>query len=613
MKKWFEIQNKAAEPAAEILIYEQIGKDWFSDDGIGAKDFADALAEIPKDRPLTVGINSPGGNVWDGLAIYHLLKARGDKVTTRIDGIAASIASVIALAGSKVLMPENALMMIHRAWGVLQGNAADMTKMASDLEKHDDVIAGIYSAKNGKSKEANLAAMDSETWFNGTEARAFGLVDATTPQVKMAASFDLSRFKNFGATSGTQIIPATSALASDEVAPSSLSAGIPPEENQPTAAAPGGNPTPTNTMPTQDQTPAAALPATDFAPVIAAINKLGDTFTATANQPGAAPLSGTVTVSENPAVAKFRSMEHGSTKASFIKAHYNLLARELPAAGIYNANTVDSGLANSLLSSAAVDVMRTRIAPLGAFTRQVELSPLSKRQVINVPLISTSGGINTNPANFETGDTTAADVAVTVNQYNRNWYVSHADGNLGIKLAQLAPTNAKVLAEGIMALVTAKMASPISSQVIGTAANFSSSALPAILGAGKNFAKTTLLLDGGHLAYLLPTNNYAFKFGEEGAYGFDGGIYKNNLWTGATTNAAGFVCGPDAIVIATGQPASLPSGEMISQEVIDLGNSITCTVSTWFSRSTRAIWGSYDVMFGCSVGDSTQAKVLLTA
>ena len=223
--------------------------------------------------------------------------------------------------------------------------------------------------------------------------------------------------------------------------------------------------------------------------------------------------------------------------------------------------------------------------------------------------------MQTNPTSFETGDTTANDVAVTVNQYSKSWSVSHAEGNLGLKLAQLAPTNAAVLAEGIWGLVSAKMTSALfgSGTVIGTAANFDKTDLPAILALGKNYNRVTLLLDGGHLAYLLPGDRNAFAFGEPGAYGFDGGIYKNNLWTGAITNAAGFVCGPDAFVIATGQPANLPSGDYMTQETAEIGGGLSVTVTTWFSRGSRAMWGSFDVMFGVKEGDTTQAEVLITA
>jgi len=146
--------------------------------------------------------------------------------------------------------------------------------------------------------------------------------------------------------------------------------------------------------------------------------------------------------------------------------------------------------------------------------------------------------------------------------------------------------------------------------VIGAAANFDSADLPAVLALGKNFPRTNLLLDGGHLAYLLPVNNQAFKLGEDGAFGFDS-IQKNNLWTGGASDICGFICSPDAIAIATGPAAMLPSGEAMTQETVDVGG-ITLTSATWFSRASHSFWGAYYIMFGCAVGDATQGKVLTT-
>lgn len=196
-KKWFEFRNDTGKPAAEILIYEQIGKDWWDGSGVGAKDFAEELKAIPADRDIVVAINSPGGNVWDGLAIYHQLEARKSRVVTRIDGIAASIASVIALAGREVQMPKNALFMIHDPWSMAVGSADEMRKAADALDKHKDAIAGIYEKKTGKAREELNAKMSDETWFTGDEAKAFGFVDTVTDEATIAAcaSFDFSRFR----------------------------------------------------------------------------------------------------------------------------------------------------------------------------------------------------------------------------------------------------------------------------------------------------------------------------------------------------------------------------------------------------------------------------------
>jgi len=610
-KSPFRVVNKTAQ-AAEILIYDQIGRDFWSGEGMAAQDFAALLKDLDPKATLTIGINSPGGNVWDGLAIYNAIQSRPGKTITRNDGMAASIASVILQAGSERTSAPAALVMIHKAWGMMVGNSEDAAKFQTELEKHDQVIAEILARKSGKPVADILALMSAETYYTGTEAQAAGLVDTLT-QSQSAAALGASNLANSAALAAAITQPApTVAAATPLTAPDGAA-----KPGDQTVAAGNQPPTTRNTM--QDPTPAPAAtpqPALDTTAIVAAINGLRDDLKNQKPALGAEPVrTPHIEVIGNAAVERFNQKQHGRDHRNFIVANYGTLSKELVGAGIFNANTVDARLANSLLASEAVDTMRSRFAPLGAFTRSVALSPVSKRQVINVPLVSSAGSIQNNPTNFETGDTVAGDIAVTVNQKSKSWTVSGPEQNLGLKLAQLAPTNAKVFGEGVAAVVTALMtnANYGADNVIGTAANFASDDLPAILALGKNFSRATLLLDGGHLAYLLPTTREHFAFGEAGAFGFDGGIYKNNLWTSAATDICGFVCGPDAIVIASGAPATLPAGEAMMTESVDVGLGISVTATTWFSRSSRALWGSYDLMFGAAVGDATQGKVLTTA
>jgi ATP-dependent Clp protease, protease subunit len=162
----------AADGSTEILLYDEIGY-W----GVTAKDFAGVLAGITSPS-ITVRINSPGGDVFDGLAMYNSLKSHPAAINTVVEGLAASAASFIMLAGDTVTMAENSLVMIHKAWAMGIGNADDMTSLAGVLGKIDGQIAGMYSAKNGKSAEDNLAAMAAETWMTSAEAKEFGLVDS---------------------------------------------------------------------------------------------------------------------------------------------------------------------------------------------------------------------------------------------------------------------------------------------------------------------------------------------------------------------------------------------------------------------------------------------------
>lgn len=167
----FEVKNVSAD-TSEIYIYDDIG--YF---GITAKDFTKQLNTVTAPN-IVVHINSGGGDVFDGLAIYSALQSHPSTITTVVDGLAASAASFIALAGDTVTMSPNSFMMIHKAWAMGIGNADDMTALAGVLGKIDGQIAGMYSAKNGKSAEDNLAAMAAETWMTSAEAKDFGLVDS---------------------------------------------------------------------------------------------------------------------------------------------------------------------------------------------------------------------------------------------------------------------------------------------------------------------------------------------------------------------------------------------------------------------------------------------------
>lgn len=191
---WYGIRAQEDGERAEILIYDQIGKDWFGD-GVGAEELVEELRGLDG-RDLDVRINSVGGLVFEGLAIFNALDRHKGRVTTHVDGLAASIASVVALAGDEVRIAENAFFMVHNAWGVTIGNRNDMLDMAETLEKLDGSIAGTYMRKTGKDEADVRAWMDAETWFSAADAKDVGLVDTVAEKREVKATFDLSKFHN---------------------------------------------------------------------------------------------------------------------------------------------------------------------------------------------------------------------------------------------------------------------------------------------------------------------------------------------------------------------------------------------------------------------------------
>jgi len=192
MKTWFEMKAAASgEKHTEVMIFNEIGL-W----GVTAKDFATALNAIPEDHAITVRINSPGGSVFDGYAIFNALKSRAAQVTTKVEGLAASMASIVALAGSKVTAAANSMFMIHNPWSGVAGDSEDLRKTADLLDKLTGQLVGIYAAKTGLPDADVRAAMDAETWFTAAEAKEWGLVDEITDEIPAVASFDVSRFRN---------------------------------------------------------------------------------------------------------------------------------------------------------------------------------------------------------------------------------------------------------------------------------------------------------------------------------------------------------------------------------------------------------------------------------
>jgi len=188
-KNWYRIENAAADEAT-ICIYDEISA-W----GISAQSFCSDLAGV-KASTINLHINSPGGNVFDGITIGNALQAHAATVNVVIDGLAASIASIIAMAGDKISMAKNAMMMIHNAWGGCCGNSSDMLKMADTLDKIDSTLVDTYAARTGCGKRAVKQMMNDETWMTADEAKAKGFCDCVGTDGAAKASFDLSKFHN---------------------------------------------------------------------------------------------------------------------------------------------------------------------------------------------------------------------------------------------------------------------------------------------------------------------------------------------------------------------------------------------------------------------------------
>ena len=198
-KQWFKIQNLGGN-AADLWVYDEIGG-W----GITAQDLVAELASLNV-AEITVHLNSPGGDVFDGIAITNALRDHPANVTIKVDALAASIASVIAQAGNKVIMGRNSMMMIHNASGFAMGEAEDLEKMAVLLRSTTENIASIYAERAGGTVKQWLAVMKDETWYSAQEAVDAGLADEVAPLPtereahQAAARFNLSNYAHVPAT-----------------------------------------------------------------------------------------------------------------------------------------------------------------------------------------------------------------------------------------------------------------------------------------------------------------------------------------------------------------------------------------------------------------------------
>ena len=201
-KEWYNIKNKSSE-VADVYLFNDIGTF-----GVTAQNFIDEIKEY-EDTELNIHINSLGGEVFEGMAIYSIIQRRKAKTTVYIEGIAASIASVIALAADEVIMSENSLLMIHNAWGGTQGEAKDMRKQAKILDKITNEIAEVYVKKSGIPYNEVIRMMDEETWLTAEEAVALGLVDSISEPIKVAAKYDVSKYKNITNKKVEQILSLT--------------------------------------------------------------------------------------------------------------------------------------------------------------------------------------------------------------------------------------------------------------------------------------------------------------------------------------------------------------------------------------------------------------------
>ncbi|WP_125892308.1 ClpP-like prohead protease/major capsid protein fusion protein [Providencia rettgeri] len=237
-KSWFQMKA-TSETSADIYIYDEIGM-W----GISARRFTEDLISLGNINHINLHIHSPGGEVFEGIAIYNQLKNHNATITVYIDGLAASMASVIAMVGDEIIMPTNAMMMIHKPWGVSWGDANDMRDYADLLDKVENVLIPAYMEKTGKTKEEIEAMLGEETWLTAEECVEHGFANTVIEPVKAMASLSSKRIEEFKSMPNSLKNTLKNSLANPR--------------NTTTPSAPVAEPAPQSQNPTNTQQPDTA-------------------------------------------------------------------------------------------------------------------------------------------------------------------------------------------------------------------------------------------------------------------------------------------------------------------------------------------------------------------
>ena len=282
------------------------------------------------------------------------------------------------------------------------------------------------------------------------------------------------------------------------------------------------------------------------------------------------------------------------------------------------ANIIDADLLIDTLSGEkAIAFLANRLAPLGAFSTDFsnDIVPATK----SLQIVKVTAGSKTlqNPTDFNVGDSTTSNIAVTVDAYSQPFHITSKELNQRMRLENLAEANLNELALTLSKVWTALILTTTFTNTGVTVAQSSFSAANAktLLGSVMKCAQKSLILDGVAFAQLAPSDKNAFQLGETGAYGFQG-IHCQTDWTGATANVYGFAAGKQALAMYAGIPLMDPgvAAKLDGQKIMEIpGLGLSVQVNTWVDVNTRARWASYDLAFGAAVAEATALTVVKSA
>jgi hypothetical protein len=274
----------------------------------------------------------------------------------------------------------------------------------------------------------------------------------------------------------------------------------------------------------------------------------------------------------------------------------------------FNANTVSASITTEMLAQGAITILQHQFAPLRAFARDFSADTYKPKATIEIKYVTSGPTAQTDPTDFESGNSTIAVITPSMAHYTGAVHVSQVDMNKGMRIADLLEIGLATLGNTIIDIAVAPITVTnfTATPVVSSAANFGWSDAKTLWGQLKKSPIKNLLLDGEWYARLLPENMEQFQPTDFGRAGWNA-LALNTRWSGAGTNVIGFACNPQAIGAGAGLPVgSSNTASGLSQSVITLpGLNMSIALFEWFSNKTRSYWASYEMMFGAAVGDTT--------
>lgn len=638
---YFGQPTRANDPV-DVFIYGNIGEQF--EEGNTLKDFRDKWCAIPKGQKVNLWVNSRGGSMWEGLPMHDLIAERKADVTGHIEGVAASIATVLLMACGKVTIAESAEFMIHEPYAAIEGNSNEVKCVSDRLEHLGQQVAQIYAQKTGKSADEMRALMKANgtgSQFFGRQAVAAGFCDEVRNN-SQAYNLATEKFRAAGNGDNNKNQPQGNQPATPAAQPLPATAGMPVNQNNKPMSEPTN--TPAVDMTAINSAIEAAVAKNELKNKLRALgtvpeNEL-DSWLGVPNALDKAaklakPAAGAEPVNAAPSVV-VTGTPYDRVKSLPLNERYakrrddwgailtDAMNRDIKAGTPQNANTYSSTLVTDFLQDGFIVKLQNRWAPLKAFARDFRTDPMKPLATGQTRFVTTSGTVQTDATDFRTGaGVTVTPINVTNHQYTSPLVVSQSDLNNGFRMEQAVEISIAALANKLVGVVLANVteANFATNGALTSAYDaFGFSDLAKAWGLIQKAHVKNLVLDGRYMARIVNQPSFFQVAGTASgnawsAFGWDY-VAHSSYWTGAGTNVAGIALDPQALVVMAGFPAehaTIPGASLQQGSVILPDVGLPVQTNVWFDVNARSFYASYDSVFGANLGDETAGVLFKTA